>query len=287
MNKIKIRSQFIASPGYTYIACDLSQAEAWIVAFLANERTMKDALLYSDIHTITAAALFITNNCSHPSWRKQDDGLRVCDECGESITEIMRYLGKKSNHGNNYRMSPERWTQVINAESDNPPFVTVMLSEARKYNKRWLDLYVGIKQWWREIERQLRENRTLTTPYGRRRVFYGAWNDSLFKEATAYIPQSTVADHALGCTQSTLGIEGGILAISKLPDIKAHCRIVTSAHDSVLIEVPKGSELELAPQIYNKFCRPLEIKGEVFTIPVDVEIGDRYGELEKLSTRGF
>lgn len=281
--KYKIRSQFIASPGFTFIAMDLSQAETWVVSRLANEVTMIDALANSDIHTITAAALFLNNGCFHTvGWDKFDNGDRVCKDCGGVITEIMRYLGKKSNHGNSYRMSPDRWTQVINAESDNPPFVTVTLAESRVYNKKWLSLYVGIKQWWLAVENQLAANRTIITPYGRRRVFYGQWGDPLFKEAIAYNPQSTVADHALGAIQPELGISGGILGISKLPDVKNHCRLITTAHDSVLLEVPLGSEREIAPQVYKQFHRPLVVNGDEFTIPVDGEYGERYGELERI-----
>lgn len=280
--KYKIRSLFIPSPGYTFLAMDLSQAETWVVAYLANEPKMKDALLNSDIHTITAAGIFLPQTeCFHDIW-ENIDGKRVCKSCQSTVSEIERYLGKRSNHGNSYRMSADRWTQVINADSDKPPFVTVSLAQAKAYRLKWLRLYPGVVTWWKEIEGAMGRNRTLKTTYGRKRTFGGIWGDSLFKEATAYEPQSTVADHALGMTHPDLGIEGGLLGIAKHPEIKRHCKIVHTAHDSVMLEIPEREVDTFAPICYGLFHRPLVVKGESFNIPVDLEVGGRWGEMQKI-----
>jgi DNA polymerase I-like protein with 3'-5' exonuclease and polymerase domains len=280
--KYKIRSMFIPTKGYNYIAFDFSQAETWIVAHLSNEPRMKDALLNSDIHTITASALFITDqSCLHERWIKVGT-TRKCESCGAVISDAERYIGKRSNHGNSYRMSPERWAQVINAESGEPPYVSVTLFQAKNYNKRWLDFYPGIKRWWYEIEQQLSSNRTLITPYRRKRVFYSQWGPELFKEATAYVPQSTVADHTFGAVCPDLGIRGGLLGVHSLPDIRKYCRLVHTAHDSIMLECPIGSEKDIVPQVYKQMCRPLVVNGETFTIPVDGEHGNRWGELEPI-----
>jgi len=280
--KYKIRSLFIPTKGFTFLAFDLSQAETWIVAYRSREQRMKDALLHSDIHTITASAIFAPGvDCDHDSWMEEDNH-RICKSCNTKITNAERYLGKRSNHGNSYRMSAERWTQVINADSDKPPYVTVTLSQAKKYRNAWLGFYPGVTNWWKDIESQLARDRTITTTYGRKRNFTAPWGDSLFKEATAYEPQSTVADHALGLVHPELGVEGGLLGICKHPDISRYCNVVYTAHDSVIVEAPKGREREFAPLIYRLFRRPLVVGGECFTIPVDGEIGDRWGELERI-----
>ena len=282
--KIKIRSQFIAPKGFTFIALDLSQAETWVVAHLANEPRMKDALKHSDIHTITAAAIFKPHNANCPhTWVKIDGGSRFCNVCSTTISDTERYLGKRSNHGNSYRMSAQQWTRVINSDSDKPPYVTVTEAEAKRYRQTWLNFYPGIVSWWRQIEYDLNANsRKLTTPYGRERIFYENWGDSLFKEATAHVPQSTVADHAFGCVQRELGIEGGILGISRLEDVRTYGRIVNTSHDSVMLEVPTNSVNDIAPQVYAQFRRPMVVNGETFTIPVDCEYGDRWGEMQSL-----
>jgi DNA polymerase I-like protein with 3'-5' exonuclease and polymerase domains len=271
---MKLRSMFIAPKGYSFIACDLSQAESWVVSYLSNEATMKNALLTNDIHSVTAAALLLgASNCSH-QWNKY-----TCKLCGIELKETERYIGKQNNHANSYRQSPEQLVRTVNGKSDEPPYLTITLNEARRFNKDWHSLYVGIKLWWRKIENDLQsQQRTLTTPYGRKRTFYQYWGEELFKEATAYIPQSTVGDHALGATQDSLGIIGGILGISKLRDIQTHCKIVQSSHDSVMIECPTTALDDIIPQVYDQFHRPLVINDEMFTIPVDVEYGTRWSE---------
>src|SRR5687767_10989286 len=78
------------------VSCDLSQAESWIVAYLANEPNMKRALQFGDIHTETAGnALFhATTGCAH-NWLIVTKGeLWKCQSCGRDVTKLMRYVGK-------------------------------------------------------------------------------------------------------------------------------------------------------------------------------------------------
>jgi hypothetical protein len=60
MPKLKIRSIIRAKPNHLLLAFDLSQAESWVVAYLANEPRMKKALMYGDINT-SGLRLAITN----------------------------------------------------------------------------------------------------------------------------------------------------------------------------------------------------------------------------------
>jgi len=59
--KLPIRSYLTASPNKVLLAFDFSQAEAWVVAYLANCRNMKEALSRKgdqDIHSTSGRALF-------------------------------------------------------------------------------------------------------------------------------------------------------------------------------------------------------------------------------------
>src|SRR5207249_1011171 len=44
------------------------------------------------------------------------------------------------------------------------------------------------------IKRQIDQTRTLTTPFGRRRQFFGRWGDDLYRAALSFVPQSCIAD---------------------------------------------------------------------------------------------
>lgn len=280
--KIYVRSMIRASPGMILVAADLSQAESWIVAFRANEPNMKRALMFGDIHTETAGnALFHANvGCSHV-WQVVTKGELWRCQCEREVTKLMRYVGKRYNHASAYRMGPERAAEVINKDSDKPPYFTVTIKQSRVFSANW-HAYYNLRVWWDDIEHQLGETRSITTCYGRRRVFFGAWGPELFKEATAFEPQSTVADHFNGHIHPQLGIRGGLLEIYRqlVKPYGDRC-LINQSHDSFIAEVPQQDGLEFAAQSKALLLRPLVIKDEEFTIPVDSEIGERWGEMEK------
>jgi DNA polymerase I-like protein with 3'-5' exonuclease and polymerase domains len=252
----------VAPKGKLLVSLDLSQAEMWIVAYLAKEETMKKFLKEGDIHTETAS--FLENVPK------------------AQVTPTLRYTGKRCNHALDYRMSYMRLVQVVNKESDKPPYLVISNPQGKRYFDKWHQLY-NLKNWWAQIEYDLGQNaRTLVTPYGRVRTFFAQWGQELFKEATAYVPQSTVADHLNGMVQPEIGIEGGLLTVyRKFVKERRVLSIVNQSHDSFICEIDKELVDELCPQLVQLIKRPLVINQEQFTIPVDCEVGERWGELEK------
>ena len=278
MKYIKPRSMVCAPKGHQLVQFDFSQAESWIVAFLANEPNMKKALMFGDIHLETAgSAIFYRNTgCDH-KWVK---ATKSCSLCGATITYDQRYIGKRVNHASGYRMKAAKQAQVINKDSDKPPYVTVTVADTTEYNKGWHEHY-SIKGWWDEIEQQLNRNRTMITCYNRKRVFYAAWGPELLREATAFEPQSTVADHANGKLHPELGIPGGFLEVHKRFVRTGAVKIINQCHDSIIMDAPNEIVDSLVPEVYKLLTRPIVLKGETFQIPVDCEVGERWGELEE------
>lgn len=274
MKKLPIRSIICAPKDYYLISADLSQAETWVVAYLANEQKIKDALangkksLGTDIHSVTAIWFY-----------NIPEGVLPSDQ--------QRYVGKKGNHQCSYRGGPYKLAESINKESDKPPFVTVSVAEAKQLHQRWLELFGKVQLWWFDIEEKIRRDRTLVTCYRRQHKFYGMINDSLFKEATAFEPQSTIADHMLGAVQPELGIKGGLKGIYNniVSPSKGEIRLTNTAHDSAILEVPKSIYREVAERVIKELKRPMMIKGEEFTVPVDIEYGEHWNEgMEKIKT---
>lgn len=268
----------VAPKGKLLISVDLAQAESWVVAYLADEPHMKYALHNGDIHLQTAgsALFFNKEGCNH-DWDKE---ARICNKCHAEVTKPMRYIGKRYNHASAYRMTYMRAAQVINKDSDKPPYMMVTLAESKEYSESWHSYY-NIKPWWSEIEYELGKTRTLTTPYKRTRYFFAQWGPELFKEATADVPQSTVADHFNGRIQKELGIKGGLIEVYRQLVIPyEENKIVNQSHDSLVMETPKEIAREMVGRVKELLYRPLIIKDEQFSIPVDAEIGERWGELE-------
>ena len=267
-----MRSMVVAPKDHYLVNFDLAQAESWIVAYLANEQTIKHVLATGDFHRETGQRAL--NKYSDTEWESLEPGIR----------KVLRYTGKRYNHASAYRMGPFRAAEVINKDSDKPPYVTVSIAESKEYYASWHSYY-NIKPWWNAIEYELNQTRTLKTPYGRIRYFFNAWGDELFKEATAYVPQSTVADHMNGMVQEELGIEGGILGVDKKYVLTGLIKIINQSHDSILCEIHKDKVLDLCPLIQQELLRPLIVNGETFTIPVDAEIGERWGELKEMKRK--
>lgn len=281
--KVSYRSIFIAPPGKLLVSVDLSQAESWVVAYLANERNMKYALFNSDIHCQSAGAIYVLNGCNH-DWIKKENKCRVC---GTVLTKDQRYIGKRKNHSTAYGVGPDKSARIINADSDKPPYVSVTVKESETHHNLWHSYY-NVKGWWGRV---LEKGREMITSYGRKRTFYGQWGDELEREKIAFEPQSTVADHFNGKIHPEVGIEGGLIKIyetlikpwwcgATYCDHQRCHKIINQAHDSCILEIPKDSALNIGEEAMRYLYRPIIINDETFTIPVDGKIGERWDEDE-------
>ena len=97
---------------------------------------------------------------------------------------------------------------------------------------------------------------------------------------TAWEPQSTVAYHANGMVHPELGIKGGFVEVDKQFVVTDIMKIVNQSHDSIVADVPRNRIDDVKEPVRLLLERPLVVNGEEFTIPVDVEIGEVWGELE-------
>jgi hypothetical protein len=115
-----------------------------------------------------------------------------------------------------------------------------------------------------ETQNQLRKNRTLTNPFGRRRVFLGRWGGDLFREAYAFIPQSTVGDIINRC---------GIRLRECLP---TGAKIRLQVHDELVISCKREQVEEVANLFKREVEQPVRIKGEDLVIPIELGVGKNW-----------
>ena len=266
--KLPIRSMYVAPKGKTLCGFDLSAAEAWIVAYLSSDENMKRELADGDLHSYSAVGIFdIAVDLSVPGKAKYKD-----------IPDEKRYVGKKMNHAGNYRTGPFKIAEFINKEG----IISISVADAKRFHQKWLATF-NLQNWWSEIDMIANSTRTMKTVYGFERRFWGVYGDDLKKEMTAFEPQSTVADHMHGAIHPDLGLRGGNIAIYEdivLPS-SGEIAMCNTAHDSVMLEVPTPLVGEIVPQVIELLRRPLVVKGEMFTIPVDAEVGERWKEMER------
>ena len=234
------REMFVPDKGFKFLGADLSQAENRVVAYLSKDKAMIEVVEgEGDIHTNNAAMIF--------------------DKPVDKITREERNLGKRITHGANYLMGSH--TFAIYAETP--------VKDAKFHLRTYHGTYPGVGMWHRQVERIIRQTRTLTNPFGRKRYFNERMGQDLFREAVAFVPQSTVADLL---HRATLNIR------ARLPH---PARVVLQLHDAITIQVPDDEwYIEICKKIMEEeLTKPFEIEGRSICIPTEVKIGDNWEEV--------
>lgn len=242
----------IARPGNIFLFVDQMQAEDWPVSALAyNIKALEDLRDGVDRHRKLASLIFnIPEN---------------------QINDQQRYLGKKTRHARNYGMAGNTMSDSLAAEgiSIQPAVCQFMLDSVGKIDPSVKEVF------HKYVESELYHTRTLKTPFGRERQFFGlragdsSGNQKIFRDAYAFIPQSTVGDNtgfAVFELESPSSNGSG----------NDYRTIVQEGHDSIAQEV-----LDRIAIIWNSiqdtiyaFDREIEFhNGIALKIPVEGKIG--------------
>ena len=237
------REVFIPDKGKMFMAADLSQAEARVVAYISREQGLINIFESGkDIHKQVAASIF--------------------NKKVEDVTKEERELAKRIVHASNYGMGARHFGELIG----------ISQRDAQEKLNAYHAHFPNINIWHMEVSRELRRSRTLSTPMGRKRMFFGRWNDALLRDGYSYIPQSTVADVVL---------KGMINIQNALPK---GGNIVFNIHDEIVIQIP--IEWDLASSVYKMkelmircMSIPVEIHNKTLIIPVNVKTGMNWNEV--------
>ena len=248
----KAREMYRCDEGKIFVAGDMRQAEAVIVAHLSGDVRLqhffKKAFESSpeeqskyDIHKLTASLMF---------------GISY-----EEVTDAARKVGKTLRHACSYGSGPQMVADALGIE----------LKEA----KTLLDLYHKanhlLKVWYQSIQNELRLTRTLTTPLGRKHRFLDVWGDSLFRSAYAYKPQSTVGDFLNQSMRILYDRYGDEIDI------------MMQLHDAIYVQCDDNHAdvARTMGMMTECMVRPIKIGFEEFIIGVDFKTGYYWGELDK------
>ncbi len=237
-----VRSIFIPDEGKVFINADLSQAEARVVAYLAEEVRLQRVFEQGgDIHRRNAAMVY--------GKRQQD------------VTKDERQLAKALVHAANYGIGPRTFSKLIGATENR----------ARELLNQYYALYPCIKIWHRSTEETLRKSRILRTPLGRARMFFGRWSSQLLRSAIAYVPQSTVGDllnwGIIRC-RDAMPPEWEIL-------MQVHDSILMQVPKGT-------HPMHIHKFIKHYFEIPFRIGRETIKIPTDIQVGTTWANLKEL-----
>lgn len=246
-----IRNIFVASSSKKYfVRADLHQAETLVVAEILKRHG--DPTLYNlhkdpnfDVHKWMASHIF----------RKPV----------ESVTKYQRNIGKLANHSGNYGAGPG----VLVNKAVKEEIYELDYQMAKKILAAREKAIPGLKKWWRDVEMQLRKTRTLTTCLGRQRVFFGRMDNSTFRDAYSYEPQSTIGE-----------VTNMILTDMELNHSNKF-EVLLQVHDEIDGECLKTDIDNVAATIEEVSKVPLYINKEPLIIPVDIEIGSNWRDVNK------
>jgi len=237
-----IRAMFVPERGFKLVNADLSQAEARVVAYLAGEDRLQSLFEQGgDIHSRNACNVF---------------GVTL-----DKVSKAQRQIAKSLVHGANYGIGHKRFAVLIGQTE----------GRARELLNQYHSLYPCLQLWHRRVRAQVGSSRTMTTPFGRKRMFFGRWSEDLVREAIAYVPQSTVGDLL------NLGI---IKCWNALPP---EWTILLQNHDSVLVQLPIDTpDMHIWKFFKHYFEIPIEVNRKWCKVPMDIAIGKNWGEMEEL-----
>ena len=176
------REMLVAEDGYTLVEFDQAQAEAVLVAYLANDPIHIDCFRTGkDVHRVTACLLL----------DKPASEWQIIPK-----PSPIRELAKTCNHELNYNAGPGQFQMTVNEEydPDDPTSVKLDFATARDIRNKYMATRPALTAYWESIKAELKLNRTLVTPLGRRYQFLDIWSDALLRKAYSYKPQCTVGE---------------------------------------------------------------------------------------------
>lgn len=272
-----VRSMFIPDKGTVFIQADSSQAEARVVAVLAEDYELLEAFDRIDIHRRTAGLVF----CYTQILDLGVEFVPIVDKLEKDGPE--RFVGKKIRHAGNYNMGKGEF--MLNFNTDAQKFgISMSVSEWRA--GQMLEIFHNSSPKIRNVFHQsiineLNNSRTLIDPFGGLRVFHGRLDDQMYKEGFANIPQRTVAHLVQGA---------GIKCYEEFGKNNKDVKWLSENHDSLLIQVPENDWKPYAVKLREHMMKPIDFskycnikRDYILTIPCDVEISDtNYSEMRKV-----
>lgn len=240
----QIRKAFISDkPDYTLVDADYSQIELRVLAHISDDTKMKDAFIHNeDIHRKTASEVFHV----------------PMDE----VTPGIRNNAKAVNFGIVYGISDYGLSQDLN----------ISRKEAKEYIDKYLDNYIGVRQFMKDTVALGKEKGYVETLLNRRRYIPELqaknFNVKSFGERIAMNTpiQGTAADIIK------------IAMVNVYRALKKHklkSRLILQVHDELIVEAHVDEVQEIKDMLKKIMEESISLS---IPLSVDIEIGDNWYE---------
>lgn len=213
-----VRQLFIPDPGYTMCDVDLAGADAQVVAWEADDPILKQMFREKiKVHVENCKVIYGKCNGKHdPNYTKTKIGVHLTNYGGTDKT-CAAALGST-------------------------------VHEAGRFQRTWFGVHPWILNWHKRVQNELNTRKSVSNKYGYRRIYLDRAGHEVFKQALAWVPQSTVA-----------------ITINKAWDaMEEFARLVEvllQVHDSLVFQVPTPElepQLEIVNRCFNSVVIPYD-----------------------------
>jgi uracil-DNA glycosylase len=223
-----LRSMFVPSRGYSFVECDLSQAEARVDAVLASDL---DILSVFDgpigIHRLTGSWLY---DCPPEEIKK-----------GILINGVDRYHeAKTARHAGERNMKETRLMMMIKRPKGE------CIKILNKFHAKQPSIRAVFHK---EVYENVQKHKLLIAPNGRRHDFFGHQRElyDMVNRGISFLPQAIVTDYLKD-------------PLREIYDTHDWARPLNEQHDGFLSEVPVGREEEHAELTKRLTMKPINFK---------------------------
>jgi DNA polymerase I-like protein with 3'-5' exonuclease and polymerase domains len=253
-----IRKLFVASPGYSFISADASQAEIRWAAFLAQEQNMIDIYRAGgDIHTATAEAVL---------------GKKKEDMTPEEFKDA-RQKGKSIVFGFLYSAGALTFQRVAKTDYG----VDLTERQAQEFREGFFNAYPAIQEYHYKVKRECHKYGYVISPLGRVRHLpeVHSKDDAIVRRA-----ERQALNHAIQSVSSDTVLLS-CLEIMKVADPN-ECRPVLFIHDELTFEA-RDSEIDKYAKLikYHMVNPPLKQFGVELNLPLgsDCKVGKSLADM--------
>ena len=285
-----LRKLFLPDNDKVFVQVDQSGAEALVVSYLCTEGNFRSLFLHGiKSHVYVALRLFaevwstelgrsVDEFCTSPiaqvsrlrGWDELDRLIKSSDNW--SAEKRYYFIAKMVCHASNYGMKPPTFRVNLLQKSEGK--VSISMAEAKRFLNTYHDLFPEIRLWHMETISTLRREGILRNLFGYPRVFTANIDESMYKEAYAFVPQSTVGTITnITFTKMQQKIENPQDPLSSM-----NVDILQNNHDSVLLQCPPEHVDYVAKEtmaIMN--CDMVSPRGEKFSMKSEACVGDTWG----------
>ena len=251
----RIRSAFVAAPGYVFAAIDYSQIELRIAAGPSGDQNLIQIFKGGgDIHTAVAAQVFRVEP--------------------EKVDREMRRRAKVINFGILYGMG-------VNALRANLG-TGVTRIEAAEYLENYFKTFSGLATWIEETKALATKNGYTETLYGRRRHFPGL---------KSTMPGLRAQAERMAVNAPIQGTQADIIKLAMIEADKMiareglydHVRLLLQVHDELIYEVAEKDADVFVPRL--RQVMESVVTGDMLAgVPIlaEASVGKSWGEMQKV-----